>query len=137
MLLTGYAGTYASEDNKSLWRFAVDTETGALSKPEPVLAAADSKYLFLQSQNLFAGEADHHAKNLMAAAEKAVPKLLAVPRKVNGKAGLAVVNLDADPLQVVGEYAEEQDCSAYVTGDGEFWYTANYHDGEIRIYKLV
>lgn len=135
MLLTGYAGTYASEDNKSLWRFAVDTETGALSKPEPVLAAADSKYLFLQSQNLFAGEADHHAKNLTAAVEKTVPELLAVPRKVNGKAGLAVVNVDADPLQIVGEYAEEQDCSAYVTGDGEFWYTANYHDGEIRIYK--
>jgi 6-phosphogluconolactonase (cycloisomerase 2 family) len=51
MLLTGYAGTYAGEDNKSLWRFAVDTETGALSKAEPVLTAADSKYLFLQSQN--------------------------------------------------------------------------------------
>jgi 6-phosphogluconolactonase len=115
MLLTGYAGTYAGKDNKSLWRLAVDTETGALSQAEPVLTAADSKYVAVQ----------------------AAPNLLAVPRKINGKAGLAVVNLDADPLQVVGEYAEEQDCSAYVTGDGEFWYTANYHDGEIRIYKLA
>ena len=146
MLLTGYAGTYAGEDNKSLWRFAVDTETGALTKPEPVLAAADSKYVAMQaknlvvvtdhdSENLHVGEANHHGKKLMSATEKTVPKFLAVPRKTNGKAGLAVVNLDADPLQVVGEYSEEQDCSAYVTGDGEFWYTANYHDGEIRIYK--
>ena len=37
----------------------------------------------------------------------------------------------------MGEYGEEQDCPAYVTGDGEFWYTANYHDGGIRIYKLT
>lgn len=135
MLLTGYAGTYAGEDNKSLWRFAVDTETGALSKPEPVLEAADSKYLFLQSQNLSADEADHHAKKLMAAAGQVAQNLLAVPRKINGKAGLAVVNVAADPVQLIGEYSEEQDCSAYVTGDGKFWYTANYHDGEIRIYK--
>ncbi len=149
MLLTGYAGTYASEDNKSLWRFEVDAETGALSKPEPVLAAADSKYLFLQSRNLQADGLNHAAENLQAsgsdratenlqaAAGKTVPKLLAVPRKVHGKAGLAVVNVAVNPVQVVGEYSEEQDCSAYVTGDGEFWYTANYHDGEIRIYKLA
>ena len=37
----------------------------------------------------------------------------------------------------MGEYGEEQDCPAYVTGDSEFWYTANYHDGGIRIYKLT
>ena len=37
MLLEGYAGTYASAENKSLWWFAVDTETGILTQPKPVL----------------------------------------------------------------------------------------------------
>lgn len=113
MLLDGYAGTYADKQNKSLWRFTVDTETGILIKPEPLLEAADSKYVAVQQ------------------------KFLAVPRKVNGTAGLAVINLAKESPQFAGEYGEEQDCSAYVVGDEEFWYTANYHDGGIRIYKLA
>ena len=137
MLLEGYAGTYASAENKSLWRFAVDTETGVLTQPEPVLEAADSKYLFLHRQNLQAEGPERKSETLACTEGKAQPQLLAVPRKVNGRAGLAVVNVATDPLQVVGEYGEEQDCPAYVTGDGEFWYTANYHDGGIRIYKLT
>ena len=137
MLLEGYAGTYASAENKSLWRFAVDTDTGFLTQPEPVLEAADSKYLFLHRQNLQAEGQGRKSETLACTEGKAQPQLLAVPRKVNGRAGLAVVNVATDPLQVVGEYGEEQDCPAYVTGDGEFWYTANYHDGGIRIYKLT
>ncbi len=137
MLLEGFAGTYASAENKSLWRFAVDTETGVLTQPEPVLEAADSKYLFLHRQNLQAEGPERKSETLACTEGKAQPQLLAVPRKVNGRAGLAVVNVATDTLQVVGEYGEEQDCPAYVTGDGEFWYTANYHDGGIRIYKLT
>ena len=137
MLLEGYAGTYASAENKSLWRFAVDTETGVLTQPEPVLEAADSKYLFLHNQNLQAVGPERKSETLACTEGKAQPQLLAVPRKVNDRAGLAVVDVATDPLQVVGEYGEEQDCPAYVTGDGEFWYTANYHDGGIRIYKLT
>ena len=137
MLLEGFAGTYASAENKSLWRFAVDTETGVLTQPEPVLEAADSKYLFLHRQNLQAEGQGRKSETLACTEGKAQPQLLAVPRKVNGRAGLAMVNEATDPLQVVGEYGEEQDCPAYVTGDGEFWYTANYHDGGIRIYKLT
>ena len=137
MLLEGFAGTYASAENKSLWRFAVDTETGVLTQPKPVLEAVDSKYLFLHRQNLQAEGQGRKSETLACTEGKAQPQLLAVPRKVNGRAGLAVVNEATDPLQVVGEYGEEQDCPAYVTGDGEFWYTANYHDGGIRIYKLT
>ena len=137
MLLEGFAGTYASAENKSLWRFAVDTETGVLTQPEPVLEAVDSKYLFLHRQNLQAEGQGRKSETLACTEGKAQPQLLAVPRKVNGRAGLAVVNVATDTLQVVGEYGEEQDCPAYVTGDGEFWYTANYHDGGIRIYKLT
>ena len=137
MLLKGFAGTYAGAENKSLWRFAVDTETGVLTQPEPVLEAADSKYLFLYRQNLQAEGQGRKSETLACTEGKAPPQLLAVPRKMNGRAGLAVVNVATDPLQVVGEYSEEQDCPAYVTGDGEFWYTANYHDGGIRIYKLT
>ena len=137
MLLEGFAGTYAGAENKSLWRFAVDTETGVLTQPEPVLEAVDSKYLFLHRQNLQAEGQGRKSETLACTEGKAQPQLLAVPRKVNGRAGLAVVNVATDPLQVVGEYGEEQDCPAYVTGDGEFWYTANYHDGGIRIYKLT
>ena len=137
MLLEGYAGTYASAENKSLWWFAVDTETGILTQPKPVLEAADSKYLFVRKQNVHVGEQEHKSETLACTEGKVQPQLLAVPRKVNGRAGLAVVDVATDPLQVVGEYGEEQDCPAYVTGDGEFWYTANYHDGGIRIYKLA
>jgi 6-phosphogluconolactonase len=137
MLLQGYAGTYAGAGNKSLWRFTVDTETGVLAQPEPVLEAADSKYLSVQDPNVPAAEQEHQPETWARAEKKAPPQLLAMPRKVNGRAGLAVVNLATEPLQVVGEYGEEQDCSAYVTGDGEFWYTANYHDGGVRIYKLA
>ena len=137
MLLEGFAGTYAGAENKSLWRFAVDTETGVLTQPEPVLEAVDSKYLFLHRQNLQAEGPERKSETLACTEGNVQPQLLAVPRKVNGRAGLAVVNVATDPLQVVGEYGEEQDCPAYVTGDGEFWYTANYHDGGIRIYKLT
>ena len=137
MLLEGFAGTYASAENKSLWWFAVDTETGILTQPKPVLEAADSKYLFVRKQNVHVGEQEHKSETLACTEGKVQPQLLAVPRKVNGRAGLAVVNVATDPLQVVGEYGEEQDCPAYVTGDSEFWYTANYHDGGIRIYKLT
>jgi hypothetical protein len=56
MLLEGFAGTYASAENKSLWRFAVDMETGVLTQPEPVLEAADSKYLSVQDPNVPAAE---------------------------------------------------------------------------------
>ena len=80
MLLDGYAGTYADKQNKSLWRFTVDTETGILIKPEPLLEAADSKYVAVQQ------------------------KFLAVPRKVNGTAGLAVINLAKESPQLAGEY---------------------------------
>ena len=137
MLLEGFAGTYAGAENKSLWRFAVDTETGVLTQPEPVLEAVDSKYLFLHRQNLQAEGPERKSETLACTEGKAQPQLLAMPRKVNDRAGLAVVDVATDPLQVVGEYGEEQDCPAYVTGDSEFWYTANYHDGGIRIYKLA
>ena len=137
MLLEGFAGTYAGAENKSLWRFAVDTETGVLTQPEPVLEAVDSKYLFLHRQNLQAEGPERKSETLACTEGNVQPQLLAVPRKVNGRAGLAVVDVATDPLQVVGEYSEEQDCPAYVTGDSEFWYTANYHDGGIRIYKLT
>lgn len=64
MLLEGYAGTYASAENKSLWWFAVDTETGILTQPKPVLEAADSKYLFVRKQNVHVGEQEHKSETL-------------------------------------------------------------------------
>lgn len=110
--IRGYLGTYASDRSQGIYTFTFDTSTGMLTAPKLFLKAPDCKYLSFQNG------------------------LLAAP--VRREEGSGVCLLDVGSLKAGGgalELLTESSPSCHVVQDDSFIYTANYHEGTVRIYS--
>lgn len=116
-ILTGYLGTYASSESLGIYRFTIDLRNGALSYPELYYKAPDCKYLSLDGT------------------------LLAAPQKRDGRAGICILDTDGDQKKdmpvVIGEEFKETSPACYVVQDGNYLYTANYHEGSVLVYEKL
>lgn len=106
--ITGYAGTYASQESLGIYRFALDEETGTLDPPALICEAPDAKYLSLRDG------------------------LLAAPVAREQGAGVLLLS----PGQGAGREAlHESAASCYVDQDENRVYTANFHEGMVLVYE--
>lgn len=108
--ITGYIGTYASQDSKGIYHFVYDTNKQAFDDITLFYRADDAKYLSLQ---------DH---------------VLAAPCKAEN-AGICMI--DETYKEPVSTLFMEDTTACYVIQDGKFLYTANYHEGTVMVYKNV
>lgn len=109
--LTGYLGTYLSPESDGVYRFFLDTETGALTAPERFLDVPDSKYLALRQDGLLAS----------------------IVRRENG-AGLSLTGLRGGNR--AQETLFEKISGCHVAFDGDRVYTANFHDGTVTVCRV-
>lgn len=107
----GYIGTYASPDSPGIFRFSIDLDTGKLSDPALYCRVPDCKYL-----SLFDG-------------------LLASPVQRDGRSGISLIDTAATGEPAPAEVFYEQSPACFVTQDPNLVYTANYHEGSVRIYE--
>lgn len=109
--LTGYLGTYASPESLGIYRFTMNLENGALTRPELFYQSPDCKYLSLFGT------------------------LLAAPEKQDGKAGLCLLDTAGGKASFIGAGYHETSPACYVIQDNARIYTANYHEGSVLIYE--
>lgn len=110
--LTGYLGTYLSPESDGVYRFSLDTETGALTAPERFLDVPDSKYLALREDGLLAS----------------------IVRRENG-AGVSLVGLRGETGAREALFDEISGC--HVAFDHARVYTANFHEGTVTVCRVA
>lgn len=107
----GYLGTYASPKSAGIYRFSLNPDTGVLTPPELYCPGADCKYLSLRGS------------------------LLAAPIQGKDQAGICLFDISKDRAALLGVQYKEERTACYVTQDGAFLYSANYHEGTALIYE--
>lgn len=108
---TGYIGTYYSDMSPGIFSFTLDEETGRLTEPDLVYEVRNPKYVSWNNG------------------------YLAIPSEDCGAAGAKLLEL-RDGKYISGDsILEEQAVPCYVELTEDRVYTANYHDGNARIYK--
>lgn len=105
--IIGYAGTYASPESAGVYRFTLDGESGAVSPPELFCPAPDAKYLSLREG------------------------LLAAPVVRQDGAGVILLNVETGRAV---ERLTERIAACHVAQDETRVYTANFHEGTVRVY---
>lgn len=111
-IVNGYIGTYYSENSKGVYRFAFDEESGKLTDPELFYEARDAKWV------------------------SAGPNRLCFPADENGRAGTCFLELENGRIRHARKILEESHTPCYLLQDGDYVYTANYHDGTVMVYHL-
>lgn len=106
--VTGYIGTYATENGGGIYRFQFNGETQSFTEMKLAYPMRDAKYLSLYENWL-------------------------VAPCMEDEAGITLIDLDAKNLPY-SLFMEDQ-TACYVTQDDEFVYTANYHEGCVLIYQ--
>lgn len=107
-----YAGTYASENSRGVYRFSFHEETGRMTKPELFCEARNAKWVSIGRHGF------------------------AFPVERDKKAGLGLLEMDAGTVRQRHELLLEQQTPCYILQDKEYIYTANYHEGGVLIYSL-
>lgn len=108
----GYIGTYYSEKSKGIYHFTFDPESGRLTEPELFYEAPNAKWVSLQGCSMV------------------------FPIEKQGRAGTCFLEV-RDGLPVRAEVIlEEEQTPCYILQEGHWVYTANYHEGNIMIYRL-
>ncbi len=110
-MVTGYLGTYSSPLSEGIYRFTLNKDTGILSGSELFYRLPDCKYLSLYNN------------------------LLAAPVKSGDEAGMSLLDIGGGEPSLAGKIYEEETTACFVTQDGDFIYSANYHQGIVLIYK--
>ena len=110
-ITNGFIGTYASENSRGVYRFTLDTDSGALGQPELFYEAGDAKWVSLY-------------KNIMA-----------VPVAKDKAAGTCLLDISEGKAKVLGEVLGETHTPCYILQDETYVYTANYHEGLVMIYE--
>lgn len=110
-MVTGYLGTYSSPLSEGIYRFTLNKDTGILSGPELFYRLPDCKYLSLYNN------------------------LLAAPVKSGDEAGMSLLDIGGGEPSLASKIYEEETTACFVTQDGDFIYSANYHQGIVLIYK--
>lgn len=106
----GYIGTYSSAESKGVYHFTFNSENGEMTKPELFCEAANAKWVSLSGD------------------------MIAFPTEKDGRAGTRFVRITGRDVKPVGEVLGEKDTPCFILQDGEWIYTANYHDGTVMVY---
>lgn len=108
----GYIGTYYSQESKGIYHFLFNQITGEMTKPELFYEAPNAKWVSLYENRL------------------------AFPVEKDGKAGTCFLELEAGAVKSASEVLLEEHTPCYIAQDGNFVYTANYHDGTVMVYDV-
>lgn len=112
MSQTIYFGTYTKKESKGIYKAQFDPETGALSQLELVAAEPNPTYIaFSEKGNLYSVGAEE------------------------GKGGIASFTADFQPLNHVVEEGAPL-CYVSVDDKRQLVYGANYHKGQVLVYKI-
>lgn len=111
-IVNGYIGTYFSENSKGIYRFAFDEESGELTAPELFYESRDAKWVSVG------------------------PDRICFPMEENGRAGTCFLEREKGQIKHVWKILEEAHTPCYLQQDGDYVYTANYHDGTVMVYHL-
>ena len=112
MSQTIYFGTYTKKESKGIYKAQFDPETGTLSQLELVAAEPNPTYIaFSEKGNLYSVGAEE------------------------GKGGIASFTADFQPLNHVVEEGAPL-CYVSVDDKRQLIYGANYHKGQVLVYKL-
>ena len=110
----GYIGTYYSEGSRGIYRFSFDDESGEMTAPELFYEAKNSKWVSL-------------CDNWMV-----------IPDEKEGRAGTGFLELSHGTIKkCAGEVLMENQTPCYIKQDGNFVYTANYHEGTVMVYHIA
>lgn len=111
--IDGYIGTYYSEESRGIYHFSFDEENGEMSAPELFYEAKNAKWVSLCGDRLI------------------------FPDEKEGKAGTCFLKISQGMVKSSDEVLEEQQTPCYIQQDGNFVYTANYHEGTVMIYHIT
>lgn len=106
----GFLGTYASPHSRGVYRFTLDTDTGALSPPELIYEAQDAKCLALDGP------------------------LLAAPVQMEGRAGALLLDCAGPAPRLLAQALPEARTACHMAFHGGRLYAANYHEGTVMVY---
>lgn len=109
----GYIGTYYSENSRGIYHFTFDPESGSLTAPELFYEAPNAKWVCTD------GEA------------------MIFPVERHGRAGACFLKLKDKKVVGSTEILEERQTPCYILHDGEYVYTANYHEGNVMVYHMM
>ena len=109
--ITGYVGTYTSPQRPGVYRFRLDTQTGALSGESCFYPARNTKYTACWGSRVAClGEGE-------------------------GGAGLCLLDADRPDAPLLDALFPEQVTSCSLLHHQGLLYTANYHDGTVLLYR--
>lgn len=108
----GYAGTYYSDKSQGVYRFSFDPDSGKLTEPELFYKAPGAKWISLNGSSMV------------------------IPIETEEGAGSCFLELKASGVKMREEILKEQQTPCYILQDGDYVYTANYHDGTVMAYRL-
>lgn len=111
-LIDGYIGTYYSEKSKGVYHFMFDEESGSMTEPELFYEAPGAKWVSLYGNRM------------------------TFPVVRGDKAGTCFLMLEEGKIKSSCEILEETHTPCYIQQDGDYIYTANYHDGTVMIYRM-
>lgn len=109
-------GTYTKKDSQGIYELELDTENQKMQNLQLVAKAGNPTYVTLSKAN----------------------RIYSVDKGANGKGGaMALENTDR-PATEINTCLNEDTNPAYITVDEgrQFVYTANYHTGEVMVYKI-
>lgn len=108
----GYIGTYYSENSRGIYRFLFDAEHGGMTEPELFYEARNAKWVSLSGGTMV------------------------FPIEKQGRAGVCFLELKEEGYRHATEILEEKETPCYIRQKGDFIYTANYHEGNVMVYRL-
>lgn len=109
-------GTYTKKDSQGIYELELDTENQKMQNLQLVAKAGNPTYVTLSKAN----------------------RIYSVDKGADGKGGaMALENTDR-PAPEINTCLNEDTNPAYITVDEgrQFVYTANYHTGEVMVYKI-
>lgn len=110
-LFFGFIGTYWSPQSHGVYRFTLDASTGMLATPSLYFAAKNAKCVCLSDNQL------------------------AAPAECDGHAGLVVLDAARQANAPLCQCLAEQSTCCFVAARDGLWYTANYHEGTVSVYR--
>lgn len=108
----GYIGTYDSENSRGIYHFTFDTESGRLTEPELFYEACNAKWVCT----------DGHT--------------MVFPIEKQGCAGACFLTLEDGAVIHAAEILEETQTPCFILMNGGSIYTANYHEGNVMVYRV-
>lgn len=107
-----YIGTYYSEESRGIYRASLDTATGRMTEPELFYEAPNAKWVSLDGRSM------------------------ALPVERQGRAGTCFLELRDGRVVREAEILKEKQTPCYILQRDGYVYTANYHEGNVMVYRL-